>query len=110
MKDPDLYKSAPLEVRRHIWLSDSNLFCQEVRDEIKERCLLQNLQTLNRNGNIDKQAFTDSINEQAVNFKAHFEFLSDPRQRRRRCPFLKKIVEMTRANSTLYNKAIERFV
>ena len=35
VKDPSLYKSAPLEVRRHIWLSDSNLFCQEVRDEIK---------------------------------------------------------------------------
>ena len=62
------------------------------------------------NDNIDKQAFTDSINEQAVNFKAQFEFLSDPRQRRRRCPFLKKIVEMTRANSTLYNKAIERLL
>ena len=53
------------------------------------------------------KAFTDSINTQATQFKAPFEFLTDPRQRRRKCPFLKKIVEMTRANSTLYNKAIE---
>ena len=85
VNDPQLYKSAPLEVRRHIWLSDSNLFCQEVRDEIK--------------------LFTDAINRQTTNFDQSFAFLTpDPRTRRKQCPHLRKIVEMTRANSTLYNK------
>ena len=32
VQDPALYKSAPLEVRRHIWLSNPSLFCQEVRN------------------------------------------------------------------------------
>ena len=33
--DESLYRSAPLEVRRHIWLSNSELFCQEIREEIR---------------------------------------------------------------------------
>ena len=31
----------------------------------------------------------------------------DPRTRREKCPFLKRIVEMTRANATLYKNAID---
>jgi len=90
VQDPALYKSAPLEVRRHIWLSNPALFCQEVREEITN--------------------FTVRINEQITKFKYNqIEYLTDPRQRRKKCPFLNKIVEMTRANSTLYKKAIERF-
>ena len=46
-----------------------------------------------------------------TNFQTNdVEYLSDPRIRRKNCPFLKKIVEMTRANSALYKKAIERYV
>ena len=86
--DSALYKSAPLEVRRHIWLSNSTLFCQEVCEEIR--------------------LFTAQVTTEMTDFKCpEPEFLRDPRQRRKVCPFLRKIVEMTRANSTLYNKAIE---
>lgn len=34
--DEALYHSAPLEVRRHIWLSNPDLFCNEVREEIRK--------------------------------------------------------------------------
>jgi len=88
VEDSALYKSAPLEVRRHIWLSNSTLFCQEVCEEIR--------------------LFTAQVTTEMTDFKCpEPEFLRDPRQRRKNCPFLRKIVEMTRANSTLYNKAIE---
>ena len=34
--DENLYRSAPLEVRRHIWLSNTELFCREVREEVQK--------------------------------------------------------------------------
>jgi negative elongation factor B len=45
-----------------------------------------------------------------MNYKSNFSvesFLVDPRSRRQNCPFLKRIVEMTRDNATLYKNAVE---
>merc|ERR1712131_125766 len=68
VEDSALYKSAPLEVRRHIWLSNSTLFCQEVCEEIR--------------------LFTAQVTTEMTDFKCpEPEFLRDPRQRRKNCPF-----------------------
>jgi hypothetical protein len=88
MADPVLYQNAPIDVRRHIWLSKPDLFQNEVQELVKQ--------------------FVDDVEHQVSNFAEFREcpVLKNPREKRANCKILKKIVGMTSGNKDLYDNAV----
>lgn len=87
MADPVLYQNAPIDVRRHIWLSKPDLFRDEVQELVKQ--------------------FVDDVEHQVSNFVVDScPVLKNPREKRANCKILKKIVGMTSGNKDLYDNAV----
>ncbi len=87
MADPVLYQNAPIDVRRHIWLSKPDLFRDEVQELVKQ--------------------FVDNVEHQVSNFVVDCcPVLKNPREKRANCKILKKIVGMTSGNKDLYDNAV----
>ena len=86
MADPALYENAPIDVRRHIWLSKPDLFRDEVQELVKQ--------------------FVDDVEHQVSNFAVDCPVLKNPREKRANCKILKKIVGMTSGNKDLYDNAV----